>query len=197
MTTPAAPMTAPADADRPAPVAAAIRLTRPIVLVGMMGAGKSTVGRRLAQRLHCPFADADDEIELAAGMSVAEIFEKFGEAYFRDGERRVIARLLNAGPAVLAAGGGAFADAATRALILERGFAIWLDVPVEVLVERVRRRNHRPLLHGRDARAVLDELLERRGPAYAEAPLRVPSGMAPHERTVEAIIAALATGAAA
>lgn len=180
--------------QEPAPAALAVAdlPDRPIVLVGMMGAGKSTVGRRLAQRLHWPFADADDEIERAADMPVSEIFARFGEDYFRDGERRVIARLLGQGPMVLATGGGAFAQDATRALILDQGLAVWLDVPVEVLVDRVSRRNHRPLLHGRDPHQVLTDLMIERGPAYALAPLRVPSGSAPHERTVEAIIAALA-----
>lgn len=169
------------------PLAAA----RSIVLVGMMGAGKSTVGRRLAARLKRPFADADDAIEAAAGMSVAEIFQRFGEAHFRDGERRVIARLLSGPPIVLATGGGAFAQDTTRADILERAVAVWIDVPLPVLVDRVSRRDHRPLLHGKDARAVIEDLLARRGPAYAEAQLRIVSDRGPHERTVDAIIAAL------
>ncbi len=164
---------------------------KPIVLVGMMGSGKSSVGRRLAARLHLPFYDADDEIEAAAGMRVAEIFETYGEPYFRDGERRVIARLLDQRPCVIATGGGAFAQDDTRALILERGTAIWLDVPVAVLVDRVSRRGHRPLLVGRDPAQVLTELLDERGPAYAQAPVRVLSDAAPHGRAVDAIITAL------
>jgi shikimate kinase len=164
---------------------------RPIVLVGMMGAGKSTVGRRLAQRLHWPFADADDEIEAAAGMSIAEIFELYGEAHFRDGERRVIQRLLTGPPLVLATGGGAFAQEETRRAILESATAIWLDVPIKVLVERVSRRNHRPLLQGKDARTVLTELMAKRGDAYAQAQIRVPVEQGPHERAVQAILAAL------
>ncbi len=164
---------------------------KPIVLVGMMGSGKSSVGRRLAARLHLPFYDADDEIETAAGMRVAEIFERYGEPYFRDGERRVIARLLDQKPCVIATGGGAFAQDDTRALILARGTAIWLDVPVPVLVDRVSRRGHRPLLVGRDPAQVLTELLDKRGPAYAQAPVHVLSDAAPHGRAVDAIIAAL------
>jgi shikimate kinase len=164
---------------------------RSIVLVGMMGAGKSTVGRRLAARLKRPFADADDAIEAAAGMTIAEIFERYGEAHFRDGERRVIARLLSGPPLVLATGGGAFAQDDTRAAILERAIAVWIDVPVPVLVDRVSRRDHRPLLHGKDPRFVIEELLAKRGAAYAQAQLRIVSDRGPHERTVDAIITAL------
>jgi shikimate kinase len=164
---------------------------RSIVLVGMMGAGKSTVGRRLAARLKRPFADADDAIEIAAGMTIAEIFERFGEAHFRDGERRVIARLLSGPPMVLATGGGAFAQEDTRAEILERAVAVWIDVPVPVLVDRVSRRDHRPLLHGKDAQQVIEELLAKRGAAYAKAQLRIESDRGPHDRTVDAIVAAL------
>ena len=165
---------------------------RPVTLVGLMGAGKTTVGRRLAARLNLPFVDADAEIETASGMSVAEIFERFGEAHFRDGERRVIARLIDGTPKVIATGGGAFIEADTRALILERTLAVWLDADVATLVERVRRRNSRPLLKGRDAGAVLGELARVRNPLYAEAQIRIGSKSAPHGETVEAIIAALA-----
>lgn len=164
---------------------------RPIVLVGMMGSGKSSVGRRLAARLGLPFFDADDEIETAAGRTIAEIFADFGEEHFRDGERRVIARLLDGGRCVIATGGGAFARADTRELILSRGLAIWLDVPVPVLVERVSRRNHRPLLHNRDPHIVLSDLLAQREPAYALAHLRIRSDATPHGRAVDAIVAAL------
>ena len=164
---------------------------KPIVLVGMMGSGKSSVGRRLASRLRLPFYDADDEIEAAAGLKVAEIFERYGEPYFRDGERRVIARLLDHRRCVIATGGGAFAQDDTRAMILDRGTAIWLDVPVSVLVERVSRRGHRPLLAGRNPAEVLTDLLAKRGPAYAKAPVHVVSDAAPHGRAVEAILAAL------
>lgn len=164
---------------------------RSIVLVGMMGAGKSTVGRRLAARLRRPFADADDAIEAAAGMPITEIFQRYGEQHFRDGERRVIARLLSGPPIVLATGGGAFAEAETRKEILLRSVSIWIDVPIPVLVERVSRRSHRPLLHGKDPRLVLEDLLARRHAAYAQANLRIYSDRGPHERTVNAIVSAL------
>lgn len=164
---------------------------KPIVLVGLMGAGKSTVGRRLSQRLGLPFVDADAEIEAAAGMTVSEIFERFGEPYFRDGERRVIARLIDGVPKVIATGGGAFINGDTRALILERTTAIWLNAEPRVLAERVRRRDTRPLLRGRDPQAVLSELAEARNPFYAMAPIHVPSYHAPHDATVNAILKAL------
>lgn len=164
---------------------------QPIVLVGLMGAGKSTIGRRLATRLKLPFADADNEIEAAAGMTISDIFARFGEAYFRAGERRVIQRLIDGRPKVIATGGGAFVNDATRALILSDALAIWLDAPVEVLVERVQRRDTRPLLRGRDPAEVLRELAAIRNPLYALAPIRVPSAHAPHETTVRAILEAL------
>lgn len=168
---------------------------QPIVLVGLMGAGKSTVGRRLALRLGLPFVDADAEIEAAAGMTIAEIFERFGEAYFRDGERRVIARLMdgrtNGRAQVIATGGGAFVDPATRAAILETALAVWLDAQPAVLADRVARRDTRPLLRGRDPLAVLEELAAVRNPLYALAPIRVSSQRAPHDATVNAILKAL------
>jgi shikimate kinase len=164
---------------------------RPIVLVGLMGVGKSTVGRRLAARLRLPFVDADHAIEEAAGMTVAEIFERFGEPYFRDGERRVIARLMDGQPKVIATGGGAFINPETRALILDEATAIWLNAPPAVLADRVRRRDTRPLLRGKDARVVLDELARVRDPIYALAPIHVASQKAPHETTVEAIMRAI------
>ncbi|MGK6321481.1 shikimate kinase [Sphingomonas sp. DT-51] len=164
---------------------------QPIVLVGLMGAGKSTVGRRLATRLGLPFVDADSEIEAAAGMSISDIFAQFGEDYFRDGERRVIQRLVDGRPKVIATGGGAFVNEETRALILAEALAIWLDAPVEVLAERVRRRDTRPLLRGRDPAAVLRDLAAVRNPLYALAHLRVVSANAPHEQTVRAILEAL------
>ena len=164
---------------------------RPVVLVGLMGAGKSTVGRRLALRLGLPFADADAEIERASGLSIAEIFERYGEAHFRDGERRVIARLIDGTPKVVATGGGAFVDAATRALILDRAVAVWLDADLKTLVERVARRGHRPLLAGRDPGTVLAELAAIRNPLYAEAHIRIASQPSPHDTTVTAIVAAL------
>lgn len=164
---------------------------QPIVLVGLMGVGKSTVGRRLAARLRLPFVDADGEIERAAGLTIAEIFDRYGEPHFRDGERRVIARLMDGAPKVIATGGGAFVNDATRALILAQGLAVWLHAAPEVLAERVRRRDTRPLLRGRDARAVLDELARARDPLYAQAPVRVSSQQAPHDVTVSAILKAI------
>lgn len=179
----------------PAPIAsgslsATIR-ARPIVLVGLMGSGKSTIGRRLASRLGMRFADADDEIERAAGMTISEIFARFGEAHFRDGERRVIARLLTGKPLVLATGGGAFMNDETRGLIKAGSLSIWLDADIATLVERVGRRHHRPLLKDRDPGEVLRELAAVRNPVYAEAHLRVSSASSPHDHTVRAIMEAL------
>ena len=175
--------------------ALARRIDRPLVLVGLMGVGKSTVGRKLATLLQFGFVDADEEIEKAAQMTIPEIFETYGEPYFRSGERRVIARLIDeagkAGGTVLATGGGAFADPATRALILERGIAIWLDSDVDTLLERVSRKGNRPLLKGVNPRETLEQLRAARGPAYAEAPIRVESRPGPHQRTVLAILAEL------
>jgi len=165
---------------------------RSIVLVGLMGAGKTTVGRRLAKRLGLPFVDADAEIEAAAGLCVAEIFERFGEAYFRDGERRIVARLVEGPPRVIATGGGAFMDSATRALILSRCTAIWLDGDPDTLAERAARRGRRPLLEGKDSRALLRELAAERNPIYAEAHLAVRGDLAAHAQTVDRIVAALA-----
>jgi len=162
-----------------------------IVLIGLMGAGKSTIGRRLATRLNMPFVDADQEIETAAGMSISDIFERFGEAHFRDGERRVIARLIDGAPKVVATGGGAFMQEETRALILDRATAVWLDADLDVLAERVRRRDGRPLLKDKDPRTVLAELAAIRNPVYALAPIRVRSQPLPHDATVDAIIKAL------
>jgi shikimate kinase len=164
---------------------------RSILLVGMMGSGKSTVGRRLAARLSLPFYDADEEIEKAAGLSISEIFQRYGEGHFRDGERRVITRLIDGPRCVIATGGGAFAQEATRSEILARGLAIWLDVPIPVLVERVSRRNHRPLLHGRNPTEVITDLMEKRGAAYAEAHLKVRCDASPHSRAVDAVLAAM------
>lgn len=160
---------------------------RSIVLVGLMGAGKSSVGRRLAARLGLPFADTDEEIERSSGYTIAEIFDRLGEAGFRDGERRVIWRLVEGPPRVIATGGGAFVDARTRALILERCIAVWLEADVDTLVGRLGRRGHRPLLRGRDPREVIEELAARRNPFYAEAHLRVRSARSPHEAVVDAI----------
>jgi shikimate kinase len=171
--------------------AAQIGLDRPIVLIGMMGVGKSTVGRMLATQLGVKFVDTDEEIEKAADLSVTEIFERFGEDYFRDGERRVIVRLIGEGPGVIATGGGAFINEQTRTLIKEQCYSVWIDADLEVLVARVSRRNHRPLLVGKDPRVVLTELSEKRGPIYALADFHVRSDAAPHSNTVEQIVEAL------
>ncbi|UZW56851.1 shikimate kinase [Sphingobium sp. JS3065] len=160
----------------------------PIVLVGMMGVGKSTVGRRLAARLGVGFVDADEEIEKAAGMTITEMFDRYGEAYFRDGERRVIARLMDGVPKVIATGGGAFMQEETRVLILENALAIWLDADIDTLVDRVSRREGRPLLKGKDPRAVLTELAAIRNPVYALCPIHVKSAAAPHDVAVDSIM---------
>jgi shikimate kinase len=165
---------------------------RSIVLVGLMGVGKSTVGHRLARRLGLPFVDSDEEIERAADHEIKEIFDRFGEASFRDGERRVLRRLIAGERKVIATGGGAFMDSETRALILDRCIAVWLEAEVGILAERVARRGHRPLLAGREPLPFLRELERVRRPFYAEAHLRVPSENGPHERTVDRIVAALA-----
>ena len=166
---------------------------RTIVLVGLMGAGKSKVGRRLALRLGLPFSDSDPEIEAAAGESIEEIFANRGEQVFRDGERRVIARLLAQPVQVLATGGGAFMDPMTRSLIGRRGVSLWLRADLDTLVARVLRRNDRPLLKRGDPRVILAELMERRHPIYAEADLTVDSGAGSPEVTVNRLIAALAS----
>jgi shikimate kinase len=171
------------------------RPDRPIVLVGLMGAGKTTVGRRLARRLGLAFFDSDEEIERAADHSVGEIFARFGEENFRDGERRVIARLINGGPKVIATGGGAFVNPQTRALILERCVAVWIDADLDTLAERVSRRDTRPLLKDREPLVVLRDLAEKRSPVYAQAHVHVRSLPAPHERAVDAILEALAAWA--
>ena len=160
---------------------------RTVVLVGLMGAGKSTVGRRLAARLGRPFVDADTEIEKAAGCSIEDIFSSHGEMAFRDGERRVIARLLDDPPHVLATGGGAFMDPKTRDLIRDNGVSVWLKADIEVLLRRVKRRDNRPLLKEGDPRDILEHLMEERYPVYAEADVTVVTGDAPHERVVEDI----------
>jgi shikimate kinase len=166
---------------------------RSIVLVGLMGAGKSKIGRRLATRLSLPFFDSDHEIELAAGESIEEIFANRGERVFRDGERRVIARLLAQPVHVLATGGGAFMDETTRGVIARRGVSLWLRADLDVLVSRVSRRSDRPLLKVGDTRTVLRELLEQRSPVYAEADVIVESGEGSAESTVTRALAALAT----
>ena len=164
---------------------------RTIVLVGLMGAGKTKIGRRLAVRLNLPFFDSDNEIETAAGETIEEIFRKRGEGVFRDGERRVIARLLEQPPHILATGGGAFMDPATRALIARHGVSVWLRADLDVLVARVSRRNNRPLLQRSDPRSVLAELIERRHPVYAEADIVIDSSDGSAEQTTTRVIAAL------
>jgi len=184
------------------------RIDRPIVLVGMMGVGKTSLGKRLAAALGVSFVDADDEIEKAAQMAIPEIFSTYGEAFFRDGERRVIARLLGvpeaapkglslppaaprSGVKVISPGGGAFVDDATRALILERGIALWLDADLDTLVERTARKDNRPLLRGGNPREILGNLREARKPFYSQAPIKVMSGNIPHAKTLARVFEAL------
>jgi len=159
--------------------------TRSVVLVGMMGAGKSSVGRRLAGRLAIPFVDADTEIETAAGMTIPEIFDTHGEAYFRAGEARVIARLLTQGPQVLATGGGSVMDPNTRALIRDKGISIWLKADADVLIRRTKRRNDRPLVEK------IKELLPQREPVYAQSDITVQSRDEPHDTIIDEVIAGL------
>ncbi|MCC5981835.1 MAG: shikimate kinase [Oceanicaulis sp.] len=169
------------------------QLDRPVVLAGLMGAGKTTVGRRLAERLGWPFRDSDHEVEAAAGRSVADIFADFGEAAFRDGERKVITRLMeDESRAVIALGGGAFINDETRALIAERAVSVWLHADIDILMERVGKRDTRPLLHTDDPRAVMEKLIEERTPIYAQADIHIHSHGDPHETSVAAIIEALA-----
>jgi shikimate kinase len=170
---------------------ASLQPSRSIVLVGLMGAGKTKIGRRLAARLALPFFDSDEEIETAAGETIEEIFANRGETVFRDGERRVIARLLTGPVHVLATGGGAFMDPQTRRVIASRGVSIWLRAELDVLFARVSRRTNRPLLKTPDPRAVLAELIERRYPIYAEADITIDSGNGPPDATAGRAIAAL------
>lgn len=167
------------------------RPQRSIVLVGLMGAGKTCIGRRLAERLSMAFRDADVEIEAAAGMTIPEIFEVHGEAAFRDGERRVLARLLGETPHVLATGGGAFMNPRTRALIQAKGISVWLRADLDLLVRRTARRQHRPLLQRGDPRTILRDLMAARDPVYAEAEIVVDSVEGPPEETVNRVAAAL------
>lgn len=182
-----------AEDRRDAPPGAAPRLARSVVLIGLMGAGKTSVGRRLAARLGAPFVDSDDEVVAAAGMSIADIFETMGEDAFRNGERRVIGRLLERGPQVVATGGGAWMNAETRAAIRARGATVvWLRAALDTLLERVGRKGGRPLLARGDPREILAELMERRHPVYAEADVTVDSRAGDrHEAVVARILKAL------
>jgi shikimate kinase len=181
---------APANASQEAEISAALG-TRSVVLVGMMGAGKSTIGRRLSARLRLPFLDADTEIEAAAGMSIPDIFETHGEPHFRDGEARVIARLLEGGPAVLATGGGAFMREDTRNRVHEKAVSIWLKADAEIIMKRVKRRADRPLLQTADPAATVGRLIREREPVYQHADLTISSRDVPHEKIVEECIEAL------
>jgi len=179
-----------ASASQEAEITAALG-TRSIVLVGMMGAGKSTIGRRLSARLRLPFLDADTEIETAAGMSIPDIFETHGEPHFRDGEARVIARLIEGGPAVLATGGGAFMREETRSRIRNKAVSIWLKADADIIMRRVKRRLDRPLLRTTDPAITVARLIEEREPVYRHADLTIWSRDVPHEKIVDECIEAL------
>ena len=166
-------------------------IPKTIVLVGLMGAGKTCIGKRLAQRLGLPFIDADDEIEKAADCSIDDIFELYGESAFRDGERRVIARLLNGPVHVLATGGGAFMNETTRALIKEKGYSLWLRADLEILVQRTSRRSHRPLLNNGNPREILQNLMDQRYPVYETADISVETDDSPHSVVVDRAMKAL------
>ena len=166
-------------------------LDRPVVLVGLMGVGKSTVGRRLARRLGLSFVDTDEEIEGAAGYPAAEVFERFGEHDFRDGERRLVARLIEGDVRVIATGGGAFVDPRTRELLNERAITVWLDAPIDILAERTSRRDTRAQLRNGDPKTVLQRLADERRQSYEEAHIHVKSGEGAHKDVVDAIVEAL------
>lgn len=167
------------------------RLDRPVVLVGLMGVGKSTVGRRLARRLGLPFVDSDAEIEDAAGLSAAEVYERYGESDFRDGERRLVARLIEGDVRVIATGGGAFVDSRTRELLNQRAITVWLDAPVDILTERTSRRDTRAQLRNGDPKATLEKLANERRRSYEEAHIHVKSGDGAHKEVVDSIIESL------
>ena len=174
--------------------AAAVRKAlgaRCVVLIGLMGAGKTAIGRRLAGRLDLPFTDADSEIETAAGQSISDIFAEHGEDYFRAGERKVIRRLLKQGPQVLATGGGAYMNEETRANIASLGISVWLKADLDILMARVLRRDHRPLLKTADPEAVMRELMQQRYPVYAQADIAIQSRDVPHEVIVDEIVSGL------
>jgi shikimate kinase len=181
---------APASASPEAEIQKALG-KRLVVLVGMMGAGKSTIGRRLAARLRLPFIDADSEIETAAGMSIPEIFEIHGEPHFRDGEARVIARLLESGPAVLATGGGSFMREETRSRVREKAVSVWLKADADIIMRRVKRRADRPLLQTADPVATVGRLIAEREPIYQHADITIFSREVPHERIVDECVEAL------
>jgi shikimate kinase len=168
-----------------------LSVPRTVALVGLMGAGKSAIGKRLALKLDLPFVDADDEIERAAGCSISEFFERFGEAEFRAGERRVISRLLAGPPLVLSTGGGAYMDAETRALMRDHAITVWLRAELEVLYDRVKKRTHRPLLRQGDPKEILARLMNLRYPVYAEADVVVDSTAQPAEVTTDQVLEAL------
>jgi shikimate kinase len=168
-----------------------MKLTRTVALVGMMGVGKSAIGRRLATRLNVPFKDADSEIESAAGCSIAQIFERYGEPAFRDGERKVIGRLLTEPPHVMATGGGAFMDPTTRERLKHDAVTIWLRAPIDTLVARTGRRDNRPLLKDGDPRETIERLLKERTPVYQQADHTIDSEDGPHTVSVERIVALL------
>lgn len=167
------------------------RLDRPIVLVGLMGVGKSTVGRRLAKTLGLPFVDSDTAIEDAAGYPAAEVFERYGEEDFRDGERRLVARLVDGEIRVIATGGGVFVDSRTRELLNTRAITVWLDAPVDILADRTARRDTRPLLRNGDPKGTLERLAREREPSYASAHIHVKSGDGAHRDVVDSIVKAL------
>jgi shikimate kinase len=187
------PETAPSagtGATQEADISAALGM-RSIVLVGMMGVGKSTIGRRLSTRLRLPFVDADTEIEAAAGMSIPDIFETHGEPYFRDGEARVIARLIDSGPGVLSTGGGAFMREETRQRIRAKAVSIWLKADADTILRRVKRRVDRPLLQTADPAATVERLIAEREPVYQQADLTIWSREVPHDKIVDECIDAL------
>lgn len=167
--------------------------TKSLILVGLMGAGKSAIGRRVASRLQMKFLDADTEIELAAGQSISDIFAEHGEAYFRDREEKIIERLLVDGPLILATGGGAFMSEVTRQNIKAHGISVWLHAELDVLMERVGRRDHRPLLRTEDPRAVMQKLIDERYPIYSQSDITVESRDVAHEVIVQEILKAIAT----
>jgi shikimate kinase len=179
-----------ASTSQEAEIAAALGM-RSVVLVGMMGAGKSTIGRRLSARLRLPFLDADSEIETAAGMSIPDIFEAHGEPHFRDGEARVIARLLDGGPAVIATGGGAFMREDTRNRIRDKAVSIWLKADADIIMKRVKRRADRPLLQTADPAGTVERLIGEREPIYSHADITIWSRDVPHEKIVDECIDAL------